>query len=71
MQKKLIFNIMEDYLVNLLITIIIMFITGEFFNKMEEIFNKKIFQFLSALFYILFILGWLSLIVYGVFLMVK
>ena len=55
---------MEDYLVNLLITIIIMFITGEFFNKMEEIFNKK-------LFYILFILGWLSLIVYGVFLMVK
>lgn len=62
---------MEDYLVNLLITIIIMFITGEFFNKMEEIFNKKIFQFLSVLFYILFILGWLSLIVYGVFLMVK
>lgn len=62
---------MEDYLVNLLITIIIMFITGEFFNKMEEIFNKKIFQFLSALFYTLFILGWLSLIVYGVFLMVK
>ena len=62
---------MEDYLVNLLITIIIMFITGEFFNKMEEIFNKKIFQFLSAPFYILFILGWLSLIVYGVFLMVK
>ena len=62
---------MEDYLVNLLINIIIMFITGEFFNKMEEIFNKKIFQFLSVLFYILFILGWLSLIVYGVFLMVK
>ena len=62
---------MENYLVNLLIAIIIMFITGEFFNKMEEIFNKKIFQFLSALFYILFILGWLSLIVYGVFLMVK
>ena len=62
---------MEDYLVNLLITIIIMFITGEFFNKMEEIFNKKIFQFLSVLFYILFIIGWLSLIVYGVFLMVK
>jgi predicted PurR-regulated permease PerM len=62
---------MEDYLVNLLIAIIIMFITGEFFNKMEEIFNKKIFQFLSVLFYILFILGWLSLIVYGVFLMVK
>ena len=62
---------MEDYLVNLLITIIIMFITGEFFNKMEEIFNKKIFQFLSILFYILFIIGWLSLIVYGVFLMVK
>lgn len=62
---------MENYLVNLLITIIIMFITGEFFNKMEEIFNKKIFQFLSVLFYILFILGWLSLIVYGVFLMVK
>ena len=47
---------MENYLVNLLITIIIMFITGEFFNKMEEIFNKKIFQFLSVLFYILFIL---------------
>ena len=62
---------MENYLVNLLITIIIMFITGEFFNKMEELFNKKIVQFLSALFYILFILGWLSLIVYGVFLMVK
>ena len=62
---------MENYLVNLLITIIIMFITGEFFNKMEEIFNKKIFQFLSVLFYTLFILGWLSLIVYGVFLMVK
>lgn len=62
---------MENYLVDLLITIIIMFITGEFFNKMEEIFNKKIFQFLSVLFYILFILGWLSLIVYGVFLMVK
>ena len=62
---------MENYLVNLLITIIIMIITGEFFNKMEEIFNKKIFQFLSVLFYILFILGWLSLIVYGVFLMVK
>ena len=62
---------MENYLVNLLITIIIMFITGEFFNKMEEIFKKKIFQFLSVLFYILFILGWLSLIVYGVFLMVK
>ena len=62
---------MENYLVNLLITIIIMFITGEFFNKMEEIFNKKIFQFLSVLFYILFILGWLSLIVYGVFLMFK
>lgn len=62
---------MENYLVNLLIAIIIMFITGEFFNKMEEIFNKKIFQFLSVLFYILFILGWLSLIVYGVFLMVK
>ena len=62
---------MENYLVNLLITIIIMFITGEFFNKMEEIFKKKIFQFLSALFYILFIIGWLSLIVYGVFLMVK
>ena len=62
---------MEDYLVNLLITIIIMFITGEFFNKMEEIFNKKIFQFLSILFYVLFIIGWLSLIVYGVFLMVK
>ena len=58
---------MENYLVNLLIAIIIMFITGEFFNKMEEIFNKKIFQFLSVLFYILFILGWLSLIVYGVF----
>ena len=62
---------MENYLVDLLITIIIMFITGEFFNKMEEIFNKKIFQFLSVLFYILFILGWLSLIVYRVFLMVK
>ena len=62
---------MENYLVNLLITIIIMFITGEFFNKMEEIFDKKIFQFLSILFYILFIIGWLSLIVYGVFLMVK
>lgn len=62
---------MENYLVNLLIAIIIMFITGEFFNKMEEIFDKKIFQFLSILFYILFIIGWLSLIVYGVFLMVK
>lgn len=62
---------MEHYLVKLLIIIIALFVTGEFFNKMDDIFDKKILQLLSASFYILFIIVWLLLIVYGIFLMIK
>ena len=62
---------MEHYLVKLLIIIIALFVTGEFFNKMDDIFDKKILQLLSASFYILFIIVWLLLIVYGIFLMFK
>ncbi len=62
---------MEHYLIKLLIIIIALFVTGEFFNKMDDIFDKKILQLLSASFYILFIIVWLLLIVYGIFLMFK
>ena len=62
---------MEHYLIKLLIIIIALFVTGEFFNKMDDIFDKNILQLLSASFYILFIIVWLLLIVYGIFLMVK
>ncbi len=62
---------MEHYLIKLLIIIIALFVTGEFFNKMDDIFDKKILQLLSASFYILFIIVWLLLIVYGIFLMIK
>ena len=62
---------MEHYLIKLLIIIIALFVTGEFFNKMDDIFDKNILQLLSASFYILFIIVWLLLIVYGIFLMIK
>lgn len=53
----------------LLILIIMLFISAESLNKLDEIFDRKILQFLSASFYILFLIAWVSMIIYGIVLM--
>lgn len=53
----------------LLILIIMLFISAESLNKLDEIFDRKILQFLSASFYILFLIAWVFMIIYGIVLM--
>ena len=53
----------------LLILIIMLFISAESLNKLDEIFDRKILQFLSASFYILFLIAWIFMIIYGIVLM--
>lgn len=53
----------------LLILIIMLFVSAESLNKLNEIFDRKIFQFLSASFYILFLIAWIFMIIYGIVLM--
>ena len=53
----------------LLIIVLLLFLTAEIFHKLDGILCKDILLYISTSFYFLFILGFLGIIIYGLFLL--
>lgn len=53
----------------LLIIVLLLFLTAEIFHKLDEVLCKDILLYISTFFYSLFILGFLGIVIYGLFLL--